>query len=212
MATLSIPRQYASGQILQKAHLDAIKEAIETLVNTTQLSYENINIDETLQSLTQSQAETILTTGGYGTLVTSTLLADQALTTTSANFCSISLSAGTYLLAAIGHIDVTQNSYPFSGGLGGYFGRTATVTCRLWNATAGTEIGGGQAKSIATGGLWTTYQPTNSRMTSTFSWVYPVTLSVTTEICLQAVFASASGGSGSLLAGAQVQAYRIRSA
>ena len=56
MAILSISKLYRAGQVLRKSYLDEIKDSVTTFLNTTKLGYENIQIESTLNSLSQAQA------------------------------------------------------------------------------------------------------------------------------------------------------------
>lgn len=90
MASLSTTRNYADGEVLVQADLDAFLDDIETFLNTTKLNDDNIQnsgITGSTKLLNQSVSESKLATGSVTTLklgtdaVTTTKIADDAVTT-----------------------------------------------------------------------------------------------------------------------------------
>lgn len=204
MATLSITKSYAAGQILAKSNLDDIESAIETFLNTTKLGHENVDIDSTFNSLTQSQAETILNTGGYGTLVTTTLGADQALTSSYAAYNSVTVSsAGVYLVNAIALVELSPQ---VPAGFGPF-----NLEIGLYNVTDSSYI-------ISESVLTTKIQAGSSESSNIFQtrkqciqYVYPVTLTAGSVIAFRARKPADSSVVGTLKQNSVIQIYRIRS-
>lgn len=207
MATLSITKGYSAGQVLTKAALDNIENAVETFLNTTKIGYENINIDTLFNALTQSQAETILTTGGYGTLITTTLGSDQALSATPTVYNSVAgVSAGTYLISAVALVQVSKTSFLSAP-------TTQAAAVNVYNVTSSTAIT--PIASIRTGfntsAISLTLSSTSTQMTAHF--VYTATLTSTSTIGFQAYLDSATtGGSATLKQNSVIQLYRLKGA
>jgi len=207
MTTLSIPKSYAAGQILTKADLDNIESAVETYLNVTQIGYENIDIDSTLDSLSQSQAETILTSAGYGTLVTTTLGGDQPLTTSLANYNTVSnVSAGTYLVNAVALVELTRTAFTGSVAQNG-------LTMNLYNITSSSYI---IPETLIGSTLQTGHVNTSiiSFLSTTrkgvFQYIYPLTLTATSDICFRGSVSTTTLGSGTLKQNSFIQLYRIK--
>ena len=207
MSTLSIPKSYRAGQILSKSDLDNIESAIETYLNTTQIGYENINIEDTLGALTQSQAETILTNAGYGTLVTTTLGGDQALTTSLANYNTVSnVSAGTYILNAVALVEVSRTSFTTAVAQN-------SLQMNVYNITASSYI----IPETLIGSALQTGHSNSSIITFTsmvrkqcFQYVYPVTFTETSSICFRGSVSTSTLGAGTLKQNSFIQLYRVK--
>lgn len=60
MPKLNVPRNYANTRKLTKAILDEIIDSVETLVNSTLLDSENINIDALYSNITETQADNVI--------------------------------------------------------------------------------------------------------------------------------------------------------
>lgn len=72
MPQLNVPRNYANNRKLTKAILDEIVDSIETLVNSTLLDSENLDLDSIFSNVTATQADNIID-AATGTAVDSLL-------------------------------------------------------------------------------------------------------------------------------------------
>lgn len=205
MPTLSIPKSYAAGSVLTKSHLDDIESAVETYLNITQIGYENIDISTTLSNLSQSQAETILTAGGYSTLTTTTLGADTSITTTAANYNSVtSVAAGVYLVCATAIVELSQTGLAEST-------NQAILNIDLYNVTSSAYINPSFANTSLRVGCVKIFNGVSIDKKQSVSWVYPVTVTSTSEIAFRASISTTSTATATLKQNSVIQLFRIRS-
>lgn len=207
MATLSIPKDYSAGEVLQKSHLDSIESAIETFLNVTQIGYENIDIETTFQGLSQAQADTILTTGGYGSLTTTTLAADTSLSTVTQNINTTStFPAGKYLIVANALVLTRATTISLDANI------SANVFVDLYNITSNTQITPSAIVKTGNVGLrsnTTLYTLVESVLT--MNWIYPITLTSSAGFGFKAYNDIGSAGVGYILQNSTIQVYRLRS-
>jgi len=100
MAILSLPKFYRAGAALNKSALDAIVSGVEDFVNDTQLGYENIEVQQVLNSFTSTYADYVTTNGGFGSFVSNVLMSDELITSTATSyFLPVTVSSpGFYLV------------------------------------------------------------------------------------------------------------------
>ncbi len=112
MATITITKQWANGQILLEADLDFIKSDIETFINVTKLNDDNIQ-NAGITASSKLIDGTISTGKLQNAAVTDTKLATNAVTTikiTDANVTAAKLAADVFTtLIPIGSV------WPFAG-------------------------------------------------------------------------------------------------
>lgn len=206
MPTLSIPKDYSAGNVLQKSHLDSIESAVETFLNTTQIGYDNIDVETTLQALTQSQAETILTTGGYGTLYTTTLGSNTTVTSVSANINTTgSIPAGKYLITA-NAITLSRTTADTS-----VSATLNNVYVDLYNLQTGAQIVPGSIVKVVKAGI--TAFPSSNDLVETVEVVhftYFIDISTTSTFAFKAYRdVSGSDFTGFILQDSTIQLYRV---
>lgn len=208
MPTLSIPKQYSANNVLQKSHLDAIEDAIETFLNTTQIGYDNISVESTLQSLSQAQAETILTAAGYGNISTTTLALDTTLTSTATDYnTTASIAAGKYLLVANALVLARTTADTSVSAV------TNNVYVDVYNLqTNNPVVPSGIVKKVVTGMSAVPSKYDQFETTAVLTFIYPVTLTTSSTFAFRAYRdTSGSDHRGFLLENSSIQLYRFRS-
>lgn len=207
MSTLSIPKQYAAGQVLQKSHLDAIVTSVETYLNNTGVQSENIQIDSVLNSLTSTHADNILADAGWGDLTTATLNSTSTVTSVATTFVTATPpSAGKYLVCA-GAILSPVGTTALQGGI---YTETITITCDLVYGASNTVI---QTGGVSAGSSSEGHSIQNGQINNV-SFLSVVTLGASDTVSLLVVnsFGLATGVTTDIRAGSFIQLYRLKDA
>jgi len=144
MATLTTTRGYDDGEVLLKSHLDAFLDDIETFINTTKISDDNIQnsgITGSTKLLNQSVTAAKLAADSVTTLkiadgsVTTAKLADDGVTTAK-------IAAGAVTTTELGALAVTTAKIAAGAVTTTELGATAVTTAKIAaGAVTATELG-----------------------------------------------------------------------
>jgi len=138
MPILTINPTYIDQSILRETHLDSIRDPIQTFFNTTKLDSVNVNLQDIVDNLSDTEAATLLNIRGLG-------LINQETTTQSVDFQSINTiytniegivaqASGKYIVMVSGFLRFKSGTNPTTA-------LDSNITTRLRNTTSSVNIG-----------------------------------------------------------------------